>query len=91
MQANRLAQAGLIVAFCVASATVWPGCDLFIPPEEDVEEVTPIDSVGASDSVALRISALRPPLEAWTSGKSGDVCDLLDVCPSDLPDGRGQP
>ena len=90
MQVSRPAKARCIMVFCIAAATLWPGCDLIVP-EEDVEEVIPIDSVGASDSVALRISTLRPPLEAWTSAESSDVCEGLGVCPSDLPDVHRQP
>ena len=86
---HRWTRAVTTVALCIASATLGLGCDL-IAPEEDVEKVMPIDSVGASDSVALSVRALRTP-EAWTSGEGGDACGLLEVCPSDLPDGRGQP
>ena len=46
---HQLTKVGVIVVFLIASATIWLGCD-FIAPEEALEEVVSIDSVGASEA-----------------------------------------
>ena len=89
---HQLTKAGVIVVtFFITSAPIWLGCD-FIAPEEALEEVASIDSVGASDSVALKVGSLRPTSGSWATGGSGDgVCTLPGICPSELPGVRDQP